>query len=199
MNIESLEHFFKKLDRSFFVDNEYKLMADFDRPLPIGFGQTISQPSLVVEMTRMLALNKSLKVLEIGTGSGYQSAFLAEFAKEVYTVELIPELSLRAQQKLDALGYTNIHYKKSDGSFGWQENAPYDRIIATSAAGVLPQDLINQLATGGKMIAPIGPQGLQDLLLITKNNKGDVEIASMGKVTFVEMKGKYGWSKKFSE
>ena len=137
-------------------------------------------------------------MLEIGTGSGYQSAFLAEFAKEVYTVELIPEFSLRAQQKLDALGYTNIH-KKSDGSFGWHENAPYDRIITTSAAGVLPQDLIDQLATGGKMIAPIGPQGIQDLLLITKNNKGDVEIASMDKVTFVEMKGKYGWSKKFSE
>ena len=112
-------------------------------------------------MTRLLRLDKGSKVLEIGTGSGYQCAFLAEFAKEVYTVEIIPELSERAKEKLDALGYSNIRYKIGDGSRGWKENAPYGRIIATSAAGVLPRDLIGQLANGGIMIAPVGPRRCQ--------------------------------------
>ena len=194
MKYAVLDQFFKKLDRSFFIDGGYKAFASMDRPLPIGFGQTISQPTLVLQMTRLLELNENCKVLEIGTGSGYQTAFLAEFAKEVYTVELIPELSARAKQKLDALGYTNIRFKTGDGSFGWTEYAPYDRIITTSAAGTIPEDLVNQLKCGGKMIAPVGPRGCQDLLLVTKNKNGKIETTSIEKVVFVEMRGKYGWS-----
>ncbi len=191
-----LINFFNKLDRSFFIDNEYKKLAGIDNALPIGYGQTISQPSLVLEMTRLLDLNEDCKVLEIGTGSGYQSAFLAEFSGEVFTVELIPELSKKAKEKLDALGYDNIHYKIGDGSLGWSENAPFDRIITTAAAEKMPDELIKQLNAKGRMIAPVGPEGYQDLLIIAKDAAGAVNTSSIGKVVFVEMKGKYGWTKK---
>ncbi len=192
---EKLKQFFKTLDRALFIDNEYKSMSGIDSPLPIGFGQTISQPTLVAEMTELLELNKDCKVLEIGTGSGYQTAFLAEFAGEVYSIELIPELSEKANKRLSDLGYLNIHYKIGDGSSGWKEYSPYDRIITTSAAGTLPTDLINQLVEGGRMIAPVGPRNCQDLLIITKDKNSEVSIKSKDKVVFVEMKGKYGWSK----
>lgn len=194
MDHKSLEHFYNKLDRSLFIDNRYKDSAEIDAPLPIGFGQTISQPSLVLEMTRQLDLYKDCKVLEIGTGSGYQTAFLAEFAGEVFTVERIPELSEKAREKLDALGYHNIHYKTGDGSLGWSSRAPFDRIITTAAAEKLPDALVGQLKEGGRMIAPVGPEGGQDLLMITKDSGGEVHISSMGKVVFVELKGKYGWN-----
>ena len=147
-------------------------------------------------MTRRLELDKTLKVLEIGTGSGYQTAFLAEFAGEVYTVELIEELSSKAREKLDSLGFANVRCKVDDGSSGWSEYAPYDRIITTAAAKKVPDELMDQLKPGGKMIAPVGPEGHQDLLMITKDRSGKVETSSMGKVVFVEMKGKYGWSKR---
>jgi len=188
-----LYEFFKKLDRSIFIDGEYKEYAHYDSALPIGHGQTISQPTLVYSMTAQLELDKDCRVLEIGTGSGYQTAFLAEFAKEVYTVERIEELSLRAQERLKALGYGNIRYKIGDGSEGWKEYAPFDRIIVTAAAGKIPDPLVEQLAPGGRMIIPVGNKGLQQLLLICKDDKGNVNTKHLENVIFVELKGKYGW------
>ncbi|MBN2851239.1 MAG: protein-L-isoaspartate(D-aspartate) O-methyltransferase [Clostridia bacterium] len=193
MKDKMLFEFFKELDRSFFIDNVNKVYAAQDRPLPIGYGQRISQPSLVLEMTQFLELDKNLRVLEIGTGSGYQTAFLAQFSKEVYTIELIKALSDKARKRLDSLGYGNIRYKVGDGSEGWDEFAPYDRIMVTAAAGFMPDRLIRQLAVTGRMIAPVGPRGCQDLYIITKGEDGKERAESVGKVTFVEMKGRYGW------
>lgn len=193
MKKEELIGFFNRLDRSLFIDGEYKKIASIDRPLPIGFGQTISQPTLVADMTYALDTDKSCNVLEIGTGSGYQAAFLAEFSKEVYTVELIPELSQKAKARLTELGYSNIHYKVGDGSEGWEEHAPYERIIVTAASGRTPSALLSQLKNGGRMIVPVGARGLQDLILITKNKNGFVREEPIGKVVFVEFKGEYGF------
>lgn len=186
--------FYRKLDRSYFINNEFKELAHYDHPLPIGFNVTISQPSLVLEMTLKLELNKNLRVLEIGTGSGYQTAFLAQFAGEVYTVERIGELSKNTQQKLNDLGYTNIKFKIDDGSEGWQEYAPYDRIIATASARDIPQELLEQLKPGGKMVIPVGPEEIQELVVINKDLEGNIEKKSLGEVKFVEFKGKYGWN-----
>ncbi len=194
MDRRALTAFFNRLDRTFFIDNENKAYADLDQALPIGYGQTISQPSLVLEMTYRLAPDKSCKVLEIGTGSGYQTALLAEFSGEVCTVERIPELAEAARKKLEALGYANISYKVGDGSEGWAGKAPFDRIIATAAAGRIPDELTEQLKPGGRMIIPVGPQGLQDLMLITKDEHGAIQESVIEKVIFVEFKGKYGWS-----
>jgi protein-L-isoaspartate(D-aspartate) O-methyltransferase len=188
-----LYEFFTGLDRSLFIDNEYSKYAHFNNALPIGHEQTISQPTLVYAMTQKLKVKKDSKVLEIGTGSGYQTAFLAEFAREVYTVERIEELSLKAQESLKRLGYENIRFRIGDGSEGWAEHAPYDRIMVTAAAGKLPDRLIAQLAPAGRMIIPIGEKGLQDLMLITRDENGGVKEKFLENVIFVEMKGKYGW------
>jgi protein-L-isoaspartate(D-aspartate) O-methyltransferase len=199
MNYQKLRDFYQKLDRSFFIDNEYKECAYLDRPLPIGYGQTISQPSLVLEMTRMLDPDENSKVLEIGTGSGYQTALLAEFSGIVCTVERIEELSEKAKEKLDALGYTNILYKVGDGSEGWEEQGPYDRIIVTAAAEIMPDELIKQLKPEGIMIIPLGPRGIQELIFIKKDSAGNISTESLGKVIFVEMKGKYGFRNDYGE
>jgi len=188
---EKLQAFFASLDRSRFIDNQYKALSKLDRPLPIGCGQTISQPSLVVYMTEALKLEETNKVLEIGTGSGYQSAFLATFSRELYTVEVIPALAERARKKLDGLGYTNIHYKIADGSDGWAEHAPYDRIMVTAAPKELPTTLITQLAVGGIMVLPVGHAGWQELKRITKTSDGTYEEEKLLDVAFVEMVGKY--------
>jgi len=193
MDHRELTAFFSRLDRSYFIDNENKEFAYLDEALPIGYGQTISQPSLVLEMTYRLALDETCRVLEIGTGSGYQTALLAEFSKEVCTIERIPELAEAAREKLDGLGYSNIHYKIGDGSEGWPEMAPFDRIIATAAAGRIPLELLDQLKNGGRMIIPVGPQGIQDLLLVTKDDMGLAHSTVIEKVMFVEFKGKYSW------
>ena len=195
MDKQALIDFFRSLDRSFFIDGEYKEYADQDRPLPIGFGQTISQPSLVLQMTWLLDLNPDSKVLEIGTGSGFQTALLAQFSGAVYTIERIPELAAPARKKLEQLGYKNIFYKIDDGSAGWIEHAPYDRIIVTAAAEKLPMDLIEQLASGGRMLIPLGSAGFQELTLITRDQQGQIHTSEVGGVTFVEMKGKYGWTR----
>lgn len=194
MNEAKLREFYQNLDRSVFIDNELKEYAKEDSPLPIGYEQTISQPSLVLEMTRLLSLDKNCKVLEIGTGSGYQTAFLAEFAEAVYTVERIPELLEKAKVRLGLLGYINIHFNVADGSTGWRENEPYDRIIVTAAAEEIPEELINQLKSGGRMIIPVGPQGSQSLTLITKDHQGETRSEKIFSVVFVELKGRYGWS-----
>ncbi|NLW25063.1 MAG: protein-L-isoaspartate(D-aspartate) O-methyltransferase [Clostridia bacterium] len=193
MKQQELEKFFRSLDRSFFVENDIKKYAHLDEPLPIGFGQTISQPSLVLEMTRLLAPEKESKVLEIGTGSGFQTAILAKLSGKVYTVERIDELMEKAKKRLEAVGFTNIYFKVGDGSRGWPEHAPYDRIMVTAAASVLPDELVNQLAIGGRMVIPIGPPDLQELKLVRKTSEGNIHIETIEKVRFVELIGQYGW------
>lgn len=186
-------NFFLDLDRSLFLENEYKELAGYDNPLPIGYGQTISQPTLVYQMTVLLDLNEDNRVLEIGTGSGYQTVFLAEFAAQVYTIERIAALALKAQERLSKLGYQNVHFKVGDGSRGWIDFAPYDRIIVTAGAGKLPESLTAQLKPGGRMVVPVGAKGSQDLLLIRKDETGKITQESIGKVIFVELKGEFGW------
>ena len=190
---KKLYDFFKKLDRAYFIDNEYKAMASFDTALPIGHGQTISQPSLVAKMTELLDIESIHRVLEIGTGSGYQTAFLCEFAGEVYTVELIRELAEKAKDRLTSLGYKNVWFKTGDGSEGWREFAPYDRIMVTAGGGCIPPPLIEQLKPGGRLLMPVGKRGLQDLVLAKKDLKGNVTEESILKVAFVELVGKYGY------
>lgn len=182
------------LDRSFFIGNKYKACANIDAPLPIGYGQTISQPSLVVEMTQLLCPGRDKRVLEIGTGSGYQTALLARFSKSVYTVECIAELSNTAREKLEFLGFTNISYLIGDGSLGWNEHAPYDRIMVTAAAEKMPEELLDQLSNDGIMIIPLGPREMQELIVVTKDPDGNIRTQSIEAVRFVELTGKYGWS-----
>ncbi|HEX3044970.1 MAG TPA: protein-L-isoaspartate(D-aspartate) O-methyltransferase [Bacillota bacterium] len=190
---DSIDTFFSKLDRKIFLQDTYQDLAERDSPLPIGHGQTISQPSLVCEMTRILDLSKSMNVLEIGTGSGYQTIFLAEFAAEVYTVERISELSMEARSRIEKLGYSNVHFKIGDGSEGWKEFAPFDRIIVTAGAGKFPDLLAAQLKPQGKMLVPIGNQKVQELFLIQKDVDGNITSEPLERVIFVEFKGNYGW------
>ncbi|MCX7716270.1 MAG: protein-L-isoaspartate(D-aspartate) O-methyltransferase [Endomicrobia bacterium] len=156
-----------KVERHKFVPEEYRHLAYIDEPLPIGFEQTISQPYIVALMTQLLELKGDEKVLEIGTGSGYQAAILAELCKEVYTIEIIPELGKRAEKLLKELGYKNIFVKIGDGYLGWEEYAPFDRIIVTCAPDHIPQPLIDQLKEGGKMVIPVG-EVLQELVVVEK-------------------------------
>jgi protein-L-isoaspartate(D-aspartate) O-methyltransferase len=188
---EALLQFYTSLDRSLFLDTQYKGLAKLDRPLPIGLGQTISQPSLVLYMTQQLDLKKTHKVLEIGTGSGYQSAFLAEFWSELYTVELLSVLQKQAKERLLGLGYQHIHYKVGDGSLGWAEHAPYDRIMVTAAPKRMPLQLIEQLAPGGIMILPVGPLGWQELIRVAKDERGEVHQSKLLDVAFVQLVGEY--------
>jgi protein-L-isoaspartate(D-aspartate) O-methyltransferase len=194
---KTVDEFFRKLDRKLFLDEKNKPYSDFDGPISIGYGQTISQPSLVLEMTKLLMPDKNCRVLEIGTGSGYQSAFLAEFSGSVYTVERIDELSKKAKRVLKNLGYNNIYYKTGDGSDGWKEHAPYDRIIVTAAAGEFPAELFNQLSPEGFMLIPIGSRYHQDLQIIKKNKNNEPEIKNILPVRFVEFVGKYGHDEQF--
>ncbi len=172
MGHQDIKNYAQSLDRSFFIDTRYKACAYLNEPLPIGYGQTISQPSLVVEMTQLLCPGSDKSVLEIGTGSGFQTAILARFSKSVYTVECIAELSNTARRKLDALGFTNIFYLIGDGSLGWSDHAPYDRIIVTAAAGTMPEELVYQLRDGGIMIIPVGPRDMQELTMVIKGSDG---------------------------
>lgn len=182
--------YFNELDRRFFMDS-HKELAGLDEALPIGFEQTISQPSLVLEMTLALDLQPDSKVLEIGTGSGFQTALLAKFSKEVYTVERIKELHNRAKERLADAGFTNIHFKLDDGSFGWKEFAPYNRIMVTAAASSVPDELVEQLEKNGKMLIPVGTPAMQELKLIEKDENGHVASTVLNYVRFVPLKGKY--------
>ncbi len=183
-----------KVPRHLFVPADLVDRAYDDSPLPIGKGQTISQPYIVALMTEALGLDENSKVLEIGTGSGYQAAILAEIAKEVYTVERIPELAERAQKILRALGYNNVYFKIGDGTEGWPEFAPYDAIIVTAASPKVPEPLIEQLKVGGVLVIPVGSELTQELLKITKlSEDGETKVESLGGCVFVKLKGKYGW------
>lgn len=187
---EDIISYFKKLDRSFFMET-HKEFAHMDEPIPIGYEQTISQPSLVLSMTLALHLQPDAKVLEIGTGSGFQTALLAAFSDAVYTIERIEPLYDRAKERLGKAGFANIHFKLDDGSIGWTEHAPYDRIMVTAAAGEIPSELIDQLAFDGKMIIPVGTSFLQELLLIEKEDDGKIHTKVLDDVRFVPLKGKY--------
>ena len=164
-----------------------------DHPIPIGLGQTISQPYIVAYMTEALKLKPDFKVLEIGTGSGYQAAVCAEIVKKVYTIEILEPLAESAKERLKKLGYVNVSVKAADGFFGWKENSPYDAIIVTAAAGFVPPPLIEQLKPKGKMILPLGsPYGAQSLILITKDKQGKVKSKTLLPVRFVPMLGHIG-------
>jgi protein-L-isoaspartate(D-aspartate) O-methyltransferase len=175
-----------------FVPASSRRYAYSNRPLPIGYGQTISQPYIVAIMTDLLEPGPDDVVLEVGTGSGYQAAVLAELVRRVYTIEIIPELGAEARSRLDRLDYDNIVTRIGDGYYGWQEHAPFDSIIVTAAAGHVPPPLIEQLRPGGRMIIPVGsPFSVQQLVLLTKRADGSVSSRQVLPVAFVPLTGEH--------
>lgn len=178
----------KRVPRHQFVPAAIRSWAYADRPLPIGHGATISQPYIVALMTELLEVRSSHRVLEIGTGSGYQAAILARLSKHVYTIELEKELAREATQRLTRLGYANVTVRHGDGYRGWPEESPFDRIIVTAAPPELPAALIDQLAPGGKLVAPVGSGWDQELILVSKAKDGTVHRESKGGVRFVPMR-----------
>lgn len=164
------------------IDNSYD-----DRPLPIGYGQTISQPYIVAYMTEVLKLQPHFKVLEIGTGSGYQAAILSKIVKEVYTVEIIPELGNAATDRLKKTGFANVQVKIADGYNGWQEHAPYDAIMVTAAAEYVPPPIIKQLKEGGKMVIPVGSPFMTQMLLLIEKTGNKTKTRSLLPVAFVPL------------
>lgn len=186
---QDIIEYYRDLDRACFM-NENKRYAGIDAAFSIGHGQTISQPSLVLKMTLMLGLHEDCRVLEIGTGSGYQTALLAKFAKEVYTVERIKPLKDEAEDRLGKLGFNNIKFKLGDGSQGWEEEAPFDRIMVTAAAKRIPRKLIKQLAPSGGMIIPVGGY-TQKITIVSKDEDNNVSIREDIPVVFVKLIGDY--------
>jgi len=182
----------KKVPRHLFVDEALYPRAYGDYPLPIGEGQTISQPYIVALMTQALELSCSNVVLEVGTGSGYQAAILAELAERVYTIERHRSLKERAERVLRALGYSNIAFRVGDGSFGWSKFAPYDGIVITAGAPSIPKTLFNQLAEGGRMVLPMGDKFEQELFVVRKVN-GKPEVRKLIPCAFVPFIGEEGW------
>jgi protein-L-isoaspartate(D-aspartate) O-methyltransferase len=175
----------RRVERHRFVPDEYLDQAYGDHPLPIGYGQTISQPYIVALMSAALGLEPGDKVLEIGTGSGYQAAVLDEMGMEVYTIEIVPELAEAAATRLQELGYDDVKVLNADGYFGWEEHAPYDAIIVTAAPDHLPQPLANQLAEDGRLVIPIGPVGLTQTLWQFEQVDGELQAVNLGPVRFV--------------
>jgi protein-L-isoaspartate(D-aspartate) O-methyltransferase len=177
----------EKVPRHLFVPQEYMDRAYEDSPLPIGYEQTISQPFIVAYMTEIAKPLKWKKVLEIGTGSGYQAAVLAEIVNTVYTIEIIPELASQSTARLAKMGYKNIFTKQGDGYLGWNEHAPYDIIMVTAADDHIPQPLIDQLAENGKLVMPVGsPSSAQQIVVATKKN-GRIEKKKLAMVRFVPL------------
>ncbi|MBP1739888.1 MAG: protein-L-isoaspartate(D-aspartate) O-methyltransferase [Deltaproteobacteria bacterium] len=181
-----------KIQRHLFVEEALVGEAYNDHPLPIGNKQTISQPYIVALMTEALELTGKEKVLEIGTGSGYQTAILAELSDMVYTVERIEPLLEKSKTLLKSLGYTNVYFKAYDGTLGWEDFAPYDAIMVTAGAPKVPEPLLKQLADGGRMIIPIGNKYSQDLIKVTRVNDRFVE-KNLGGCRFVDLIGEHGW------
>jgi protein-L-isoaspartate(D-aspartate) O-methyltransferase len=177
----------RKVPRHLFVPADIGESAYDDRPLPIGEGQTISQPYIVAFMTEALNLSPGDNVLEIGTGSGYQAAILAEIAREVYTIEIRPRLGETARERLNEMGYRNISVKIGDGYKGWPEEVPFDAIIVTCAPDEIPKPLVDQLAEGGRMIIPVGERGGVQELVLLKKEKGTIREKAVMKVLFVPM------------
>ncbi len=180
----------RAVPRHEFIPEDTRAYAHGDHPVPIGHGQTISQPYIVAYMTELLELEDGDKVLEIGTGSGYQAAVLAEIIDDVHTVEIIPALARSAKSRLERLGYQRVNAKQADGYHGWEENAPFDAIIVTAAASHVPPPLVEQLAVGGRMIVPVGATPWsQNLILITKDEEGAVRTRNLIPVRFVPLTG----------
>ena len=174
--------------RHLFIPPAARDLAYEDRPVPIGYSVTISQPYIVAWMSELLEPAKTHRVLEIGTGSGYQAAVLAQLVERVYTIEIVPELAQSARALLEKLGYRNITVREGDGYRGWPEEAPFDRVILTAAPREVPQTLIDQLAPGGRLVAPVGGSPFtQELLVIDKRPDGSIRRRSMGGVAFVPM------------
>lgn len=183
---------FRSVPRHLFVSEALRDQAYGDYPLPIGEQQTISQPYIVAEMTQALELREDDRVLEIGTGSGYQAAILAEIVYRVYTVERIRSLYIQARKLLDKLRYHNIVMRCGDGTAGWQDESPFDAIIVTAGAPEIPEKLLNQLAEGGRMVVPVGNQHSQDLIKVVKDKKG-IHKSNLGGCRFVKLIGEQGW------
>lgn len=186
---------FYKVERHKFIPQDLRTSAYADFPVPIGEGQTISQPYIVALMTESLDLTGEEKVLEIGMGSGYQAAILAELVGEVYTIERFENLAKKAEAVLGELGYTNIKIKVGDGTLGWPEAAPFDRIIITAASPQIPPPLIEQLNESGKLILPLGETFSQVLTLVEKTG-GELKYFEICSCVFVPLLGKYGWQNK---
>lgn len=181
-----------QVPRDAFVPQHLKHLAYSDGPLPIGQGQTISQPFIVALMTDLINPAPESRVLEVGTGCGYQSAVLAELVARVYSVEIIPELSQAAGERLDRLGYMNVEAKVGDGYYGWMEQAPFDGILVTAAAEEIPPPLVEQLAPGACMVIPVGgPMFGQDLLIVEKDARGKVRQRNLLSVAFVPLTGRH--------
>jgi protein-L-isoaspartate(D-aspartate) O-methyltransferase len=176
-----------KVPRHRFVGEDYQSLAYSDQPLPVGEGQTISQPYMVGLMTELLQLEGAERVLEIGTGSGYQTAILAELTKEVYTVEIVEDLALKARRLLEDMGYQNIRFKIGDGHFGWEEHAPFDVIIVTCGPERVPDALVDQLAEGGRLVIPVG--AVYQVLTILEKVGGELQKKKSIACRFVPMTG----------
>jgi protein-L-isoaspartate(D-aspartate) O-methyltransferase len=180
----------RQVPRHLFVASGLQRAAYADRPLPIGYGQTISQPYIVALMTEALQLKAGAKVLEIGTGSGYQAAVLSELTPRVFTIEIIHALGEEARQRLQRLGYHTVRVRIGDGYFGWPEEAPFDGIIVTCAAGHIPPPLVEQLRPGGRMVIPVGGlYEVQRLMVVSKNERGEIQTKELLPVLFVPMRG----------
>jgi protein-L-isoaspartate(D-aspartate) O-methyltransferase len=182
----------ERVPRELFVPEEIRERAYDDAALPIGFGQTISQPYMVAAMTQLLRLSGSEKVLEIGSGSGYQTAVLAELARRVCSIERLPALAARARSLLEGLGYTNVWIRLSNGTLGWPDEAPFDRILVTAGTPAVPPPLFEQLAEGGRMIVPVG-DSLNQTLTLVQNMGGSMRVTPHGDCMFVKLVGKYAW------
>jgi protein-L-isoaspartate(D-aspartate) O-methyltransferase len=182
----------RKIPRHLFTEEALIGEAYNDHPLPIGHKQTISQPYIVALMTEALELTGNEKTLEIGTGTGYQTAILAELSVKVYTIERIRPLMEKARHLLNELGYTNIMFKSYDGTLGWEEYAPFDAVIITAGAPKIPEPILNQLADGGRLVIPVGDRLSQDLIKVRKKN-GDYEKENLGGCRFVDLIGVHGW------
>ncbi len=181
-----------RVPRHRFVPDALSGAAYDDGPLPVGNGQTISQPFIVALMTEAVGLHRTARVLEVGTGSGYQTAVLAELVREVHTIERLPDLAAAARERLDALGYGAVHYQVGDGSLGWPEQAPFDAIIVTAAAPDVPSALLGQLADGGRLVAPVGGPVEQELIVQTRQGARLVT-RRLGPVRFVPLLGAQGF------
>ena len=182
----------EKVPRHLYVPADMQRNAYDNRPLPIGHGQTISQPYIVAVMTDLLRVKPGDVVFELGTGSGYQAAVLAELVNRVYTIEIIPPLAKQAEERLVKLGYRNIRFRIADGYYGWEEQAPFDAIIVTASAGHIPPSLVKQLKRGGRMVIPVGaPFMVQDLMLEEKQADGSITSRSILPVSFVPVTGRH--------
>jgi len=183
---------FRTVPRHLFVSEALREQAYGDYPLPIGEQQTISQPYIVAEMTQALEIGRNDRVLEIGTGSGYQAAILAQIVYRVYTIERRRSLYIQTRSLFDKLNYHNIVTKYADGTKGWQEESPFDAIVVTAGAPEVPQVLINQLAEGGRLVVPVGNQHTQELIKICRT-KGKIQQTNLGGCRFVKLVGEHGW------